>query len=139
MIILDTNVLSELMKLYPAEGVVQWLEALPPSTVYTTSISEAEVLYGVKLLPAGERRRNLEMAAHAMFTEDFSGRVLPFESRAASHYSELAAYRRQAGRPISAFDAQIAAIARAAGGTLATRNIDDFAGCGIDVLNPWSC
>lgn len=72
MIILDTNVLSELMKLYPAEGVVRWLEALPPSTVYTTSIAEAEVLYGVKLLPAGERRRTLEMAAHAMFADFFS-------------------------------------------------------------------
>jgi hypothetical protein len=89
------------------------------------------------LVPAGKRRKAFEGAAEAMFREEFAGRVLPFNSDAASPYAAIAVDRRRAGRPISHFDAQIAAIARSSGATIATRNIDDFEGCGVDLVNPW--
>jgi predicted nucleic acid-binding protein len=137
MILLDTNVVSELMKSAPAARVVGWVATQPASSLYTTSITEAEILHGILLLPSGQRRRAIEAAARAMFSEDFLGRVLPFGSAAAFRYAEIAADRRRARRPISTFDAQIAAIARAVGAALATRNVADFAGCKIEVVNPW--
>lgn len=137
MIIVDTNVLSELMKREPTPGVAQWLTAQPPASLFTTSVTKAEVLYGVALLPAGERRDALEEAVAAMFEEDFHGRVLPFDGAAAYDYAIIASHRRQAGKPISQFDAQIAAIARSRGAVVATRNVFDFEDCGIDVHNPW--
>jgi predicted nucleic acid-binding protein len=138
MTILDTNVLSELMKPAPHAGVVAWVAAQPAASLYTTSITQAEILHGVMLLPQGRRRRALEGAATLMFAEDFGGRILGFGAEAAPHYAEIAADRRRAGRPISHFDAQIAAIARGTGGTLVTRNVADFAGCRIRVVNPWA-
>jgi predicted nucleic acid-binding protein len=137
-IILDTNVLSELMRLRPAPAVVHWVAAQPTDSLYTTSITEAEVLHGLMLLPRGRRRSALEAAATAMFSEDFEGRILGFGSDAARPYAELASERRRAGRPISHLDAQIAAIARATGATIATRNVADFAGCGARIVDPWS-
>ena len=137
MIVLDTNVLSELMKPAPAERVVRWVAAQPPTSLYTTSVTQAEILHGVMLLPAGRRRNAVEAAAEAMFKEDFAGRVLPFGSDAARLYARIAAERRRAGRPISHFDAQIAAITRAAGAAVATRNVTDYNGCGVKVINPW--
>ena len=137
MIILDTNVVSELMKAAPAERVLGWIAAQPASALYTTSITEAEILHGLALLPTGKRRNALESAAEAMLSEDFAGRILPFGSDAAHAYARIAADRRRAGRPISHFDAQIAAIARRHGMGVATRNVDDFAGCGIAVTTPW--
>ena len=89
------------------------------------------------LLPAGRRRNAVEAAAEAMFKEEFAGRVLPFGSDAARLYARIAAERRRAGRPISHFDAQIAAITRATGAAVATRNVADYAGCGVKVINPW--
>ena len=138
MIILDTNVLSELMKRRPDPNVVQWVAAQPAAGLYTTSITQAEILYGLMLLPRGRRRSALETAVEAMFAEDFDGRILGFGVDAARPYAEIASTRRRAGRPISHFDAQIAAIARATGAVIATRNVSDFAGCGPKVVDPWS-
>jgi toxin FitB len=136
-ILLDTNVVSELMKSAPAEAVVAWTAAQPASSLYTTSITQAEIFHGIMLLPSGKRRRGIEVAAQAMFSEEFEGRILAFGSEAALPYARIAADRRHAGRPISGFDAQIAAIARSVGAVIATRNVADFAGCGVEVVNPW--
>lgn len=137
MILLDTNVVSELMKAAPDDAVVRWVSAQPASSLWTTSITQAEILHGVLLLPVGKRRNSLEAAAEAMFVEEFSGRVLPFGSDAARSYAWIASRRRRVGRPISGFDAQIAAIARSAGATLATRNVDDFVDCDVRIVDPW--
>ena len=137
MIVLDTNVVSELMKPEPAEEVAAWIAGRPALSLFITSITQAEILHGVELLPAGKRRKGIEQAARAMFDEDFAARVLPFDSAAAPCYARIAVVRRRAGRPISHFDAQIAAIAEAAGATIATRNVDDFDGCGVPLANPW--
>ncbi len=137
MIVLDTNVVSELMKATPTAAVVAWIGSRDSAEFCTTSITEAEVLNGVLALPAGRRRRALEQAADAMFAADFAGRILPFDSRAARAYAEIVTDRDRRGRPISQFDAQIGAIARSAGAVLATRNGDDFDHCGISVVNPW--
>lgn len=138
MIVLDTDVLSELMRPAPAESVVRWMAAQPATSLYTTSVTQAEVFHGIMLLPSGRRRRDFEAAAEAMFDEDFDGRILAFGSDAARPYARIAAERRRAGRPISHFDAQISAIARSAGAEIATRNVMDFGGCGVKVVNPWT-
>ena len=137
MILLDTNVLSELMKAAPAESVLRWFSTQPANSLYTTSITQAEVLHGILLLPPGRRRSAFEAAADAMFEEEFAGRILPFGSDAAHPYARIAAERRRAGRPIPLFDAQIAAIAYCAGAAVASRNVADFDGCGVEVINPW--
>ncbi len=138
MILLDTNVLSELMRRQPEKAVVAWTQGRPASSQYTTSITQAEILHGIMLLPSGKRRGALETAADAMFDEEFGGRVLPFGSEAARAYAQIAAQRRRLGRPISHFDAQIAAIARSARALVATRNVSDYESCDIKVLNPWA-
>lgn len=138
MIVLDTNILSELMKPSPAERVVAWMASQTTQSLYTTSITEAEILHGVMLLPSGRRRSAFETAAKEMFREEFAGRVLSFGSDAAFPYARIAVERRRAGRPISHFDAQIAAIARSAGATVATRNVSDFEGCGVKIVDPWN-
>lgn len=137
MIILDTNVLSELMRPQPSPIVSQWIATQPISSLFTSSITEAEIFYGIELLPKSSRREALRAAAESMFTMDFSGRILAFGSDAARVFSRIAAHRRQLGRPISQPDAQIAAIARVRGAWLATRNGSDFADCGLQVINPW--
>lgn len=137
MIVLDTNVLSELMRSQPAATVFAWVAAQKRDALYTTSVNEAEILYGIATLPEGRRRAALAAAAEAMFTDDFAGRVLPFDEAAAVHYAQIVAARRRDGRPIEAFDAQIAATALVAGADLATRDVGDFAGCGLTLLNPW--
>lgn len=137
MIVLDTNVVSELMKPAPSAAVTQWISAQPAMTLCTTSVTQAEIMHGILLLPSGRRRSALESAAAAMFSEDFAGRVLPFDSEAARAYAHIAVARRRSGRPISQFDAQIAAIARSARASVATRNPSDYEGCGIGLSNPW--
>lgn len=137
MIVLDTNILSELMKSKPDQRVVRWLRRLPSASLFTTAVTQAEILYGVRLLPSGKRRNQLESAVNEMFNLDFQGRVLPFGSEAAAMFAEIAAARRLAGQPISQFDAQIAAITRTSAARLATRNVSDFAGCGLELVNPW--
>jgi predicted nucleic acid-binding protein len=137
-IVLDANVLSEVIRPAPAKAVLDWLAAQPATQLFTTAISEAEILYGIALLPKGRRRASLDQAVRRMFAEDFTGRVLPFDGAAAEEFAAIAAARRREGRPIATFDAQIAAIARACGAALATRNVADFAACGIAIVDPWS-
>lgn len=137
MIVLDTNVVSELMRLEPHPAVRAWVAGRPRAELFIASASKAEILYGIALLGLGRRQRELALAAEAMFVEDFAGRILPFDAAAAVHYARLAAARRQSGRPIEAFDALIAATAAAAGAAIATRDAGGFAGCGLTVLDPW--
>jgi hypothetical protein len=136
-LILDTNVISEILRPEPHETVVQWFEEQPRHQLFTTAITQAEILYGITLLPTGSRRQKLLEIAEAIFEEDLSSRVLAFGAEAAGYYAQIAAARRSAGRPISQFDAMIAAIARLHDGKLVTRNVSDFDNCGIDVINPW--
>src|SRR5271167_1190817 len=131
MIVLDTNVLSEVIAPQPSARVVAWVLREPPLSLYTTSISQAELLFGVELLPKGRRRSELHAAVVRMLSEDFANRILPFDSDAAEDYSRIAASRRAMGRPISEADARIAAIALSRGARLATRNTRDFEHCGI--------
>ncbi|QBR04176.1 MULTISPECIES: type II toxin-antitoxin system VapC family toxin [Paraburkholderia] len=137
MIVLDTNVLSELLRPAPEPAVLAWFGRQPRAALFTTTLSRAEMLYGVNLLPAGARREGLAAAIAAIFDVDFAGRVLPFDWDAADAWAVLAAERRLAGQPVSQVDAMIAAIARSRGAAVATRNVKDFAGCGVDLDNPW--
>ncbi|MEW5421258.1 type II toxin-antitoxin system VapC family toxin [Amorphus sp. 3PC139-8] len=137
MIVLDTNVVSELMRPAPDPSVIEWVAARPRRTLFTTTITQAEILYGIELLADGRRRDALAGAATAIFAEEFAGRVLPFDQAATGHFARIAAERRRAGRPITSFDALIAAITRAAGAGLATRNLADFEGLGLALVNPW--
>lgn len=138
MIILDTNVLSELMRPKPSARVVAWVAKQPAAELCTTSITAAEIFYGIELLGKSKRRQGLLAAAEAMFTEDLGGRIFGFESDSARAFSKLAAYRRALGRPLNHADAQIAAIAQVRGAKLATRNVADFEHCGLDVIDPWN-
>jgi predicted nucleic acid-binding protein len=137
MIVLDTNVLSETLRPKPADSVRRWMIEQPAPNLFTTSICEAEILYGLALIPAGRRCTALQREIVAIFGETFLGRILPFDSPAARAFAQIAATRRNHGRPISDLDAQIAAITSSHGATLATRNTDDFADCGIRLVNPW--
>ena len=137
MIILDTNVLSELMRPKPSPRVLAWVAKQPASELFTTAITEAEIFYGIELVTNSKRREGLLAAAEAMFTEDFAGRIFSFDNDAARVFSRIAAQRRTLGRPISHTDAQIGAIAKAQGAKLATRNVADFGDCDLDVLDPW--
>ena len=137
MILLDTNVVSELMRPVPSGEVLRWFGRQAAGELHLSAVSEAELRRGVAILPEGRRRDSLTAAIDAMIAEDFAERVLPFDSAAAVAFASVFAERRSAGRPISFPDCQIAAIARARGASVATRNMDDFAGCGIDVIDPW--
>jgi toxin FitB len=136
-IILDTNIVSELLRPAPAPQVEVWLAAQDGATIWFTAVGEAELHHGVAILPAGRRRSALAEAIEAMLEEDFRDRVLPFDRAAARAYAAIAAARRAAGRPISQFDCQIAAIARAHEAAVATRNTGDYEGCGVEVIDPW--
>ena len=138
MIILDTDVISEFSRPYPDVGVADWMNSLAPSDPYITAITEAELRYGVSLLPDGRRRERLLARIERTLRRYFVRRILPFDSNAARSYAALAADRRARGRPISHPDCQIAAIAHSVGAALATRNVTDFKDCGIEVINPWS-
>src|SRR5688572_5131740 len=137
MIVLDTNVLSEVLKPAPDGRVMVWLKAQPRPSLFTTSVTRGEILRGIRILPDGQRRQGLWDAALKIFNDELAGQVLNYDSDAADLYAQIGAIRRAAGRPISQFDAQIAAVARSRGANLATRNVKDFEGCGIDVINPW--
>ena len=137
MIVLDTNVVSELMRSAPAELVVNWVDQQTTTDVHLTAVTVAELLYGVARLPDGSRKADLTERIEAMLTEDFDHRVLPFDETAAVHYADIVVSRERAGRPIGMADAEIAATCRSHGAVLATRNIDDFANTGITTVNPW--
>jgi len=136
MIVLDTNVLSEAMKPAPAPAVASWMARQNADDLFTTAVTEAEIMFGVAILPDGRRKQDFEVAARRVIGL-FTGRVLPFDSTAAQIFAEIAAQRRRIGRPIGSFDAQIAAIARSGGMALATRNGPDFDGVGVTVIDPW--
>jgi len=137
MIVLDTNVISELMRREPDAKVMAGIAEQPIAGVFTTTLAQAEIFYGLALLPEGRRRDELIAAARPMFDVDLTGRLLPFDTDAALAYPDIAARRRLTSQPIGQIDAQIAAIVRSRGARLATRNRRDFADCGITVVNPW--
>jgi hypothetical protein len=136
-IILDTNVVSELLRPAPEPSVTEWLSEQPRAAVFTTTITRGEILYGIRLLAAGKHREALHDAATKVFDVDLQDQVLSFDSAAADEFAVISAARRALGRPIAQFDAQIAGIARSRGAQLATRNVADFDACGFEIINPW--
>lgn len=138
MIVLDTNVVSALMRREPDPDVVAWLDGLPAESVWTTAITVFEVRLGLEILASGRRRRQLEEAFAKALAEDIEGRVLPFDEAAAQAAGRIAAERRSAGRTVEVRDVQIAGIARARKATLATRNTRHFEGCGLALVDPWA-
>ena len=137
MIVLDTNVVSELMRPQPAPAVLAWVNAQPADQLWLCSLVVAELLYGIGRLPDGARKRQLANAVEAMVFDDFSGRTLPFDLEAAVAYAQLVVQRETVGQPIAMADAQIGAICAVNGATLATRNTRDFAMLGLNLINPW--
>jgi predicted nucleic acid-binding protein len=137
-IVIDTNVVSEAVRPAPAEQVLRWLDAQEPLAMYTTTITQAEVFYGIEVLPLGKRRTSLADGTDRMFTKLFADRILPFDEAAARMYAKVVAGRKALARPISYPDALIAAIARSRGAVVATRNTKDFEHCGIRIVNPWN-
>ncbi|MDP3704773.1 MAG: type II toxin-antitoxin system VapC family toxin [Legionellaceae bacterium] len=133
MIILDTNVISELMKAAPDEQVVAWLDQQEAMTLFTTSITVAEIIYGIDALPAGKRRDYLEEAFNQVLSAAFKHRVLTFDEAAAHAWKS----RKTSGNPLSVLDGQIAAITRTHQMRLATRNTRDFLGCELELINPF--
>ena len=137
MLMLDTNILSEMMATTPAQKVADWMLEQPSEELFTAAVCQAEILSGIAILPAGRRRADLEEAAHSMFADDFQGRVLPFDTEAAAAYAEMFAARRKAGHAAGTVDLMIAAIARNRGASVVTRNVADFEGVGLTIINPW--
>ena len=137
MIVLDTNVVSELMNPQGSQAVKSWVDSQPRESLFTTTITQAEILYGIAILPEGNRKQRLQSAAHVVFNEEFLNQVLLFDSASAGHFATIAAYCRRQGFPISQFDAQIAAICQTHQAAIATRNVNDFAHCGVEIINPW--
>ena len=138
MIILDTNVLSALMRTVPEASVVAWLDRQPAESVWITSITLFEARLGMALLPTGRRRQKLEAAFARLLKEDLENRVLDFDSAAAAESASLAAERQKAGRPVDMRDTQIAGIALARRATLATRNVLHFGDLKIPIVDPWA-
>ncbi len=136
--VLDTNVVSELMRAAPESAVLNWLDAQPSSELWLTAVVAAELMFGVARLPEGGRKQQLAHNVAAMLEQDFAGQVLAYDLAAASIYAELVAQRERTGRPIAMADAQIAAICLAHGASLVTRNEKDFDGLGLMVINPWN-
>ncbi|MGH9631861.1 MAG: type II toxin-antitoxin system VapC family toxin [Bryobacteraceae bacterium] len=137
MIVLDTNVLSEALRPSPSVVVLRWLAAQEPMDVFMTTITQAEVLYGVEVLPAGRRRTRLYNAIEKLFSDEFQGRILSFDEESARVFAKIVSGREAMGRPISQFDAMIAAISRSRRAAVATRNISDYQDCGVRIINPW--
>lgn len=137
MIVLDTNVISELMRPKPETTVVNWLDQQDPSNVWLTSITVAELMFGVALLPQGKRKTAISAAVSGVVEESFSQRILSFDVEAARDYAQIASDRSRLGKPISTADAQIAAICRSRSAVLTTRNGTDFDSTGVEIFNPW--
>jgi hypothetical protein len=136
-IVLDTNVISELARQAPDPGVLSWLDSLEVSDVVTTAVTAAELRYGVARLPSGHRKRELIAVIRGILTEDLRGQIRPFDERASVQYADVVTGRERIGRPIGVADAQIAAICRDLGAILATRNTADFEETGIELIDPW--
>lgn len=137
MIILDTNVVSEFMASQPMPEVLEWLNQQRISQVYLSTVTLAEINYGLKAMPSGKRQALLTERFDNFITKGFTGRLLPFDAACAKHYGDIMSQRNALGKPMSAFDGQIAAIAKSKDFTLATRNIKDFLSCGITLVNPF--
>lgn len=137
MILLDTNVVSAVMKPVPERAVVDWLNGEESSGLYFSAVSLAEIHFGLRMLPEGRRRRDLEDRLQRFIARGFERRMLSFDEKAASLYGELMAHRRAIGRPISSLDGQIAAIARTHRFAVATGNVRDFEECGLRIVNPF--
>jgi predicted nucleic acid-binding protein len=137
MILLDTNIISELMKALPSPRVLAWVDSQVVSQLFITSITIAEISYGLSVLPQGNRRNSLEDAFNKVIKEAFSHRTLSFDESAAHHYGKVMAQRKKQGRPLSVLDGEIAAVAISQGKILATRNTRDFIDCGLEVVNPF--
>lgn len=135
---LDTNVLSEMMAVTPSQKVAAWIVGQVSDDLFTATVCQAEVFAGIGILPLGRRRTALGDAARAMFADDFQGRILPFDSRAAAAYGDLFASRRNAGRPTGTIDLMVAAIASVRDASVVTRNVRDFEGIGLRVIDPWT-
>ncbi len=138
MILLDTNVLSELMRAKPDPNVIAWVDAQRSSDLVISSITVAEILYGIARMPDGKRKDSLYVLASAMFEEDFAGSILAFDADAAVHYADLVAASERSGKIADMGDGQIAAIARLHGARIATRNVRHFEAFGILLVNPWN-
>ncbi|MDP2052609.1 MAG: type II toxin-antitoxin system VapC family toxin [Acidobacteriota bacterium] len=137
MIILDTNVLSALMRTRPDAAVVEWLDRQPADSIWLSSITVFETRFGLALLPKGRRRSGVESAFDRVLTEDLANRVVDFDSMAAASAAQLAADRQKAGRAVDLRDTLIAGIALARRATIATRNTRHFEGLDVPVVNPW--
>ncbi len=138
MIVLDTNVISELMRIRPEPKILAWADGLDLDAVVITAMNEAEILHGLSRLPDGRRKQELQQGWDGLMAEMFTGRVLPFTSEAAHWYAELLRRRERMGRPMATADAVIAAIALAHGAALATRDVADFSDIGLELINPWT-
>jgi len=138
MILLDTNVISELVRPLPDRTVTEFLRREAPETLFTAAVCEAEIQYGLARMPSGRRRDELAERFATFRAAAFPGRALAFDSTCAARYGEIRAFREAAGKPIAVEDALIAATAHAYGAIVATRNVTDFADCGIRVINPWA-
>lgn len=125
------------LRAQPDAAVLAWFARQPAHGLFVSSVTQAEMMLGARLLSAGKPRQRLERALEAMFLEDFAGRVLRFDSVCAADYAAVVATRRHAGTPISQFDGQIAAIALSRRLGVATRYVSDFEGCGLALVNPW--
>lgn len=136
MYVLDTNVVSELMRADPIASVVNWILQQDTHQLFTTSVSEAELRFGVEIKPPGRKKQELVVGINQWLSDGFRGRILPFDSKAAKHYAEIASQRRREGRPISRTDCQIAAVARSCNAALVTRNVKDFLDIDIEIVNP---
>ncbi|HEY5320347.1 MAG TPA: type II toxin-antitoxin system VapC family toxin [Galbitalea sp.] len=139
MIVLDTNVVSELMRARPDSAVVAWLDAQQSDDLHLTAVTAAELFFGVARIPAGSRKTSITSAIADMLEHDFTDRILPFDTFAAIDYGQLVAHREQLGHPIGMADGMIAATALSAGAScLATRNTKDFGETGLALVNPWT-
>ena len=137
MFVLDTNVVSELMRPAPDPVIVSWVGERATSSLFLTAVTEAELRFGLAIMPPGKRRDGLSAGLDRMMETGFANRILPFDSGAARAYAGIAAERCRRGRPIAQADCQIAAIARSCGMAVATRNIRDFEDMGIEIFDPW--
>jgi predicted nucleic acid-binding protein len=138
MYILDTNVLSEIIDPHGSARVCAWVDPIAQKDLFTTALNQAEVLYGIAIMPEGRKRTRLIERIGPMFATDFRHRILPFDERAAVQFAEITGRRKRNGISVALFDSQIAAIAQATEMTLVTRNVKHFEDCDIQVINPWS-
>ncbi|GAB5407552.1 MAG: type II toxin-antitoxin system VapC family toxin [Aureliella sp.] len=138
MIILDTNVVSELMKQSPEPAVVAWLDAQPPESIWTTSITIFEIFFGIETLPTGKRQTAIRSAFEVALQNELEGRVLNFDQSSASESAMISASLHRVGRPVDVRDVQIAGIVSARHATLATRNTKHFTDAGVSLVDPWT-